>query len=119
MLPFRRSVEADADRSSPWGKTHGEFCTGKMIPLGAKVIFKPVEFKREGPSKMGPTSLTVVSAGYELSSCCRWTGVYLGWSLDELAAVDSMYNGFYVVQATAETLSSFLKRVPFSAQIGV
>ena len=56
-----------SDRASPWAMTHGSSCTGHLIPLGAKVIFKPAETKQEGTSKMEPSAVTCIFAGYELN----------------------------------------------------
>ena len=88
VLPSRESVVADGERTSPWEKTHGEPLSGKLIPLGAKVIIKPSETKGDSTSKMEPTSITGVFVGYELASGCRWSGTYMVWSLEEFADID-------------------------------
>ena len=75
-------------RKSPWEKVHGEPFYGKLIPIGAKVFIKPSETKGDSTSKMEPTSITCVFAGYELSSGCRWSGIYMVWSLEEFIDID-------------------------------
>ena len=37
---------------------------------------------------MEPTSIVGVFAGYELSSGCRWSGIYMVWSLEEFVDMD-------------------------------
>ena len=37
---------------------------------------------------MEPTLITGVFAGYELSSGCRWSGIYMVWSLEEFVGID-------------------------------
>ena len=61
--------------------THGEPFYGKLIHIGAKIIIKPSETKCDSTSKMEPTSIIGVFAGYELASGCRWSGIYMVWSL--------------------------------------
>ena len=39
-------------------------------------------------SKMEPTSINGVFAGYELASGCRWSGIYMVLSLAEYASID-------------------------------
>ena len=51
-LPRRKSAEADGDRLNPWDKTHESPFTSQLIPIGAKVIFKPAETKQDGTAKM-------------------------------------------------------------------
>ncbi|MFM7853732.1 MAG: hypothetical protein ACKO96_17870, partial [Flammeovirgaceae bacterium] len=71
------------DKSSPWERTHGEAFSVKLIPLGLKVIFKPVDTKSDSTYKMEPTSMTGVFVGYELMTDYRWSEIYVVWSLDE------------------------------------
>ena len=71
VLPSRKLAATDGERTSPWEKTHGETFYGKLIPFGANAIFKPSEAKSDSTSKMEPTSITGVFAGYELASGCR------------------------------------------------
>ncbi|MFM7978773.1 MAG: hypothetical protein ACKPKO_05605, partial [Candidatus Fonsibacter sp.] len=47
-------------------------------PFGAKVVFKPYA-KSDSTTKMEPTSLTGVFAGYELASGYIWSGIYVVW----------------------------------------
>ena len=61
---------------------------GKLTPLGAKVIIKPSETKGDSTSNMEPTSISRVFAGCELASGCRWSGIYMVWSLEEFADID-------------------------------
>ncbi|MFM7985196.1 MAG: hypothetical protein ACKPKO_38350, partial [Candidatus Fonsibacter sp.] len=60
---------------------------GKLVPFGAKVVFKPSDTKSDSTTKVEPTSLTGVFAGYELASgyrsggaafmlCGRWTNLF-------------------------------------------
>ena len=37
------------------------------------------EAKGDSTSKMEPTTITGVFAGYELASGCRWSGIYMVW----------------------------------------
>jgi hypothetical protein len=37
---------------------------------------------------MEPTSIAGVFAGYELYSGCRWSGIYMVWSLEEFTDID-------------------------------
>ena len=71
FFSVRKSVAADGDRSSPWDKTHEESLLGQFIPSGSKVIFKPSETKQDSPSKMEPTAITGVFAGFELALGCK------------------------------------------------
>jgi hypothetical protein len=87
VLPGREPAAADVARTSPWEKMHGEPFYGKLIPIGAKVFIKPSETKGDSTSKMEPTSIVGVFAGYELSSGCRWSGIYMVWSLDEFVGI--------------------------------
>ena len=91
VLPSREPAAAGVERTSPWeNKAHGEplFFYGKLIPLGAKVIIKPSETKSDSTSNMEPTSITGVFAGYELSSGCRWSGIYMVFFLEEFVGID-------------------------------
>ena len=88
VLPSRESAAVDVERNIPWEKMHGEPFYGKFIPLGAKAIIKPSETKGDSTSKMEPTSMAGVFAGYELSSGCRWSGIYMVWSLEEFVDID-------------------------------
>ena len=88
FLPRRKSAEADGDRQSAWEKTHGLFFHGQLIPIGANVVFKPAETKQDGTSKMEPTSLTGIFAGYEMAPGCKWSGIYMVWTLEEFADMD-------------------------------
>ena len=88
VLLGRESVAAGVDKRSPWEKVRGEPFYGKLIPIGAKVFIKPSETKGDSTSKMEPTSITGVFAGYELSSGCRWSGIYMVWSLVEFVDMD-------------------------------
>ena len=54
FLPRRKSAEADGDRQSACENTYGSFFHGQLIPIGAKVIFKPAETRQDGTSKMEP-----------------------------------------------------------------
>ena len=76
------------DRASPWALTHGSSCTGHLIPFGAKVIFKPAETKQEGTSKMEPSAITGILAGYELFPGCKWIGIYMVGPLKDFADFD-------------------------------
>ena len=67
VLLGRESVVAGVDKKSPWEKVHGEPFYGTLKPIGAKVFIKPSETKGDSTSKMEPTSITGVFAGYELS----------------------------------------------------
>ena len=88
VLPGRESAVAGVDKRSPWEKLHGEPFYGKLIPVGAKVFIKPSETKGDTTSRMEPTSIAGVFAGYELSSGCRWSGIYMVWSLEEFIDID-------------------------------
>ena len=88
VLPKRKSVGADGDRSSPWEKTHEAPFPGKLIPIGSKVIFKPSAAKQDSPSKMEPAAITGIFAGYELTPGCKWSGMYMVWSLEDFAEMD-------------------------------
>ena len=88
VLPGRESAAAGVDKKSPWERVHNEPLYGKLIPIGAKVFIKPLETKGDSTSKMEPTSITGVFAGYELSSGCRWSGIYMVWSLEEFVDID-------------------------------
>ncbi|MFM7990295.1 MAG: hypothetical protein ACKPKO_64370, partial [Candidatus Fonsibacter sp.] len=68
--------------TSPWEMTHGEPFYGKLIPFGAKVVFKPSDTKSDSTSTMEPTSLTGVFVGYEMMSGYRWSGIYVVWTLN-------------------------------------
>ena len=37
---------------------------------------------------MDPTSLTGVFVGYEMALGCKWSGVYIVWTLEEFADMD-------------------------------
>ena len=37
---------------------------------------------------MEPTSLTGVFAGYEMAPGCKWSGIYMVWTLEEFADMD-------------------------------
>ena len=80
---------AGVEKKSPWEKVHGEPFNGKLIPLGAQVFIKPSETKGDSTSKMEPTSITgAFFAGYELPSGCRWSVIYMVWSLAEFVDID-------------------------------
>ena len=87
-MPCRKLAAVDGERISRWERTHGELFYGKLIPIGAKVIIKPSETKRVSTLKMEPTAMTVAFAGYELASGCRWSGIYMVWSLEESTSMD-------------------------------
>ncbi|MFM7990374.1 MAG: hypothetical protein ACKPKO_64765, partial [Candidatus Fonsibacter sp.] len=59
-----------------------------MILFGAKVVFKPSDTKSDSTTKMEPTSLTGVLAGYVLALGYRWSSIYVVWSLDEFIHTD-------------------------------
>ena len=100
VLIGRGSVVAGVDKRSPWEKVHGEPFDDKLIPIGAKVYIKPSETKGDTTSKMEPTSIAGVFAGYELSSGCRCSGIYMVWSLEEFVDIDlsskSSFNFFCI-----------------------
>ena len=87
-MPSRESVAVGVERTSPWEKMHGEPFYGKLTPLHAKVFIKPSDTKGDSTSNMEPTSITGVFAGYELSYGCRWSGIYMVWSLEEFVDID-------------------------------
>ena len=70
-LLARKSVAADGDRSSPWEKAHEDLFLGKLMPIRSTVILKPSETKQDSPSKMEPTAITGVFAGFELALGCK------------------------------------------------
>ena len=89
VRPGREPVVVGVEKKSPWDKMHGEPFYGKRIPIGAKKVFvKPSDTKGYCTSKMEPTSILGVFAGYELSSGCRWSGIYMVWSLEEFIDID-------------------------------
>ena len=88
FLPRRKSAEADGDRQSAWDNTHNSIFHGQLIPIGAKVILKPAETKQDGTSKMEPTSLTGIFAGYEMAPGCKWSGVCMVWTLAAFADIN-------------------------------
>ena len=88
VLPGRRLVVVDGQRTIQWEKTHGEPFYGELIPIGAKFFIKPSETKGDSTSKMEPTSIIGVFAGYELVPGCRWSGMYMVWSLEECTSMD-------------------------------
>ena len=88
VLPGREPVAADVAKTSPWEKVHGEPFYGKLVPIGAKVFIKPSETKGDATSKMETASIAGIFAGYELSSGCRWSGIYMVWSLEEYVDID-------------------------------
>ncbi|MFM7987357.1 MAG: hypothetical protein ACKPKO_49395, partial [Candidatus Fonsibacter sp.] len=88
VLPCRESGHPVGDKSSPWERTHGEAFSGKLIPLGAKVMLKPANTKSDSTSEMEPTSMTGVFVGYELMTGYRWSGIYVVWALDDFAHMD-------------------------------
>ena len=53
-----------------------------------QVIFQPAETKKDSTSKMEPTSMTGVFAGYDLARGCRWNGIFIFWCLEEFATRD-------------------------------
>ena len=65
VLIGRERVLVGVVKKSPWEKVHGEPFYGKLIPIGAKVFVKPSETTGYFTSKMEPTSITGVFAGYE------------------------------------------------------
>ena len=81
VLPGREPAMVGVEKKSPWGNVHGEPFYGKFTPIGAKVFVKPSETKGDSTSKMEPTSITGVFAGYELYSGGRWSGIYVVWTL--------------------------------------
>ena len=90
---FRCFVVKGIARHATWELTHGTSFPGKLIPIGAKVIFKPAETKQEGTSKMEPSAITGIYAGYELNPGCRWSGIYMVWSLDDFVDIGLLTKG--------------------------
>ncbi len=87
-MPCRKLVAADGEKTSPWAKKQGEPFYGKLIPIGAKVIVKPSDSKGASTSKMEPTSIAGVFAGYELVCGCRLDGINMVWPFEEFVGMD-------------------------------
>ena len=53
---------------------------GSLFLRVQQVIFQPVETKKDSTSKLEPTSMTGVFAGYDMAPGCRWNGIYMVWT---------------------------------------
>ena len=79
-----RNVIARRDNSA-WYNTHGSSFHGKLIPFGAKVIFRPSPIRLDGPPKMSPQTAVGIFAGYTIQSGYTWHGEYKVWQLEDFA----------------------------------
>ena len=81
------------DGESAWFRTHGEYFKGKVIPLGAKVFFKP-STTRSNPysDKFDPRGIPGIFAGYEINSGHRWSRKYHVWALNEFANISLAFD---------------------------
>ena len=78
----------ELDEGSAWQKMHQEKFKGPMIPLGAKVIFKPSEARRrEQDTKFDPKGLYGVFAGYVIEAGNKWSRRMLVWNLHDFKKV--------------------------------
>ena len=83
----------DLDDGSAWQKMHKEKFKGPMIPLGAKVIFKPSDARwREQDTKFDPKGLYGVFAGYVIESGNKWSRRMLVWNLHDFKKVNLAFN---------------------------
>ena len=72
----------ELDDGSAWQKMHKEKFKGPMIPLGAKVIFKPSDARwREQDAKFDPKGLYGVFAGHVIEAGNKWSRRMLVWNL--------------------------------------
>ena len=69
-------------KKTPWYRRFNELFTGKIIPFGAGVYFKPAPTKSE-PSKAAPRLSYGVFLGYRILPGCKWNGQYLVGDLDD------------------------------------
>ena len=88
VLLGRESVAAGVDKKSPW-----EICTANhsmvsSFPSAQQYSSSHQKTKGDSTSKMEPTSIAGIFAGYELSSGCRWSGIYMVSSLAEFIDID-------------------------------
>ena len=76
--------------ASSWCQTHGEEFSGKVLPFGCKVVYKPSATKRVGRDqpKMAPTTRIGVFAGYVLNPGYSWSKSYLVWDLTDFVDMD-------------------------------
>ena len=83
----------ELDDGSAWQKMHKEKFKGPMIPLGAKVIFKPSDARwREQDTKFDPKGLYGVFAGYVIEAGNRWSRRMLVWNLHAFKKVNLAFN---------------------------
>ena len=83
----------ELDEGSAWQKMHKEKFKGPMIPLGAKVIFKPSDARwREQDTKFDPKGLYGVFAGYVIEAGNRWSRRMLVWNLHDFKKVNLAFN---------------------------
>jgi hypothetical protein len=66
----------------------GTAWVSKVMPSSRMIFIKPSDTKGDSTSNMEPTSITGVFAGYEISSGCRWNGIYISWYLEEFVDID-------------------------------
>ena len=64
----QRNFRPDADGISPWQRMHGEPFTGKLVPFGAKITFKPNTTKGAEQEKMEPQTVVGIFLGYIVKS---------------------------------------------------
>ena len=83
----------ELDEGSAWQKMHKEKFKGPMIPLGAKVIFKPSDARwREQDTKFDPKGLYGVFAGYVIEAGNKWSRRMLVWNLHDFKKVNLAFN---------------------------
>ena len=86
------NIERLEDGSS-WEKMHKEAFKGKMIPLGAKVSFKPSEARKsEAPSKFSPRSVPGIFAGCEITTGMKWSRKMLVWSMSVMSTIKPAFD---------------------------
>lgn len=72
---------------------HKEAFKGKMIPLGAKVSFKPSEARKsEAPSKFSPRSVPGIFAGCEITTGMKWSRKMLVWSMSVMSTIKPAFD---------------------------
>ena len=76
---------ADEAGLSPWQRFHGVPFHGRLIPLGARVTFKPNTTKKTDVQKMGPQTIDGIFVGYVLDPGLKWSGEYMAIALDDFA----------------------------------
>ena len=87
------NIEKLSDGSSAWLKLHKSEFPGMVIPLGAKVFFKPSDAReRDQDHKFDPKSIPGIFAGYVMGTGMNWSRKYKVWAISDFAQQNLGYD---------------------------